>query len=126
MGEYAEMMGTCCQTCGEYLGSDNSFPTSCASCSREERRDEYRAALYICKKPAAVAKLEGWLKGRPSFNIVDGDRKDRRGQPMVVVHYDDKPESDWGKIRAGSKSVIICTAETHKHALKIAQQNAKG
>lgn len=35
MGEYADMMldGTCCQFCGEYLGSDNDFPTSCASCA---------------------------------------------------------------------------------------------
>jgi hypothetical protein len=49
MGEYAEMMldGTCCQQCGEYLGSDNGFPTSCPSCAGEEwdfdpHREAYR------------------------------------------------------------------------------------
>lgn len=34
MGEYAEMMldGTCCSQCGEYIGTDNGFPTVCAGC----------------------------------------------------------------------------------------------
>ncbi len=44
MGEYAEMMldGTCCQYCGEYLGSDNDYPTSCRSCAKEdEPRKEF-------------------------------------------------------------------------------------
>lgn len=37
MGEYAEMMldGTCCNYCGEYLGSDNGYPTSCRACTEE-------------------------------------------------------------------------------------------
>lgn len=40
MGEYAEMMfdGTFCQHCGEYIGSDNDYPTSCGCCEQEERR----------------------------------------------------------------------------------------
>ncbi len=35
MGEYAEMMldGTMCMSCGEYLGSDNGFPTPCPNCA---------------------------------------------------------------------------------------------
>ena len=37
MGEYAEMMldGTCCQQCGDFIGSDNGFPTFCAGCASE-------------------------------------------------------------------------------------------
>lgn len=38
MGEYAEMMldGTCCNVCGEYLGSEgNGFPVTCKSCGVE-------------------------------------------------------------------------------------------
>jgi hypothetical protein len=37
MGEYAEMMldGTMCCNCGEYLGSDNGYPTSCG-CDEED------------------------------------------------------------------------------------------
>lgn len=40
MGEYADMMldGTCCQYCGEVIDTDNGYPTSCASCAREERK----------------------------------------------------------------------------------------
>lgn len=39
MGEYAEMMldGTCCSSCGDYLGGDEGYPVICASCKREER-----------------------------------------------------------------------------------------
>ena len=35
MGEYAEMMldGTCCSSCGEYLGGDEGYPVQCPSCS---------------------------------------------------------------------------------------------
>jgi len=38
MGEYADMMldGTVCQHCGEYLGTDNGYPTSCAACEGDE------------------------------------------------------------------------------------------
>ena len=34
MGEAAEMMldGTCCQCCGEFLGTDNGYPTYCSDC----------------------------------------------------------------------------------------------
>jgi hypothetical protein len=41
MGEYAEMMldGTCCQYCGEYIGSNNGYPTSCACCSDDVEED---------------------------------------------------------------------------------------
>lgn len=34
MGEYAEMMldGTCCCSCGEYLGGGSGYPEYCGSC----------------------------------------------------------------------------------------------
>lgn len=38
MGEIAEMMldGTMCQVCGEFLDSDNGYPTTCGGCDTEE------------------------------------------------------------------------------------------
>lgn len=38
MGENAEMMldGTCCSVCGEYMGGDEGYPTTCPGCSDEE------------------------------------------------------------------------------------------
>ena len=38
MGEYAEMMldGTCCCSCGEFLGDGDGFAVYCASCKPEE------------------------------------------------------------------------------------------
>ena len=40
MGEIAEMMldGTLCQCCGDFLGTDNGFPTYCADCQPEEEK----------------------------------------------------------------------------------------
>lgn len=37
MGEYAELMldGTCCSSCGEYLGEGDGFPVQCAGCAPE-------------------------------------------------------------------------------------------
>ncbi len=38
MGDIANMMldGTMCQQCGEYLGTDNGYPTTCAGCGGDE------------------------------------------------------------------------------------------
>jgi len=38
MGEYAEMMldGTCCCSCGEFLGDGDGFAAYCSSCEPEE------------------------------------------------------------------------------------------
>lgn len=40
MGEYAEMMldGTCCSSCGEYLGSNNGYATQCSGCGSTGNR----------------------------------------------------------------------------------------
>jgi len=37
MGEVAEMMldGTLCCQCGEYIGTDNGYPTMCGGCEAE-------------------------------------------------------------------------------------------
>lgn len=38
MGEYADMMldGTMCSSCGEYLGGDEGYPVTCASCAGDD------------------------------------------------------------------------------------------
>lgn len=40
MGEYAEMMldGTCCCSCGEFLGDGDGFAVYCASCQPTENK----------------------------------------------------------------------------------------
>jgi hypothetical protein len=39
MGEAAEMMldGTCCSSCGEYLGGNEGYPVQCASCRHDDK-----------------------------------------------------------------------------------------
>ena len=42
MGEIAEMMldGTLCEGCGEFIGSDNGYPTYCSpQCARDRGAD---------------------------------------------------------------------------------------
>lgn len=41
MGDIADMMigGAMCQSCGEYLGEGDGYPTFCASCAREQGID---------------------------------------------------------------------------------------
>lgn len=45
MGEYADMMldGTMCSSCGEFLGTDNGYPTECRSCADETRKRNKQA-----------------------------------------------------------------------------------
>lgn len=58
MGEYAEMMldGTCCSSCGEYLGSDAGYPIMCAGCApKEEPKQEKKPRAVSLAAPAKVA-----------------------------------------------------------------------
>lgn len=52
MGEMAEMMldGTMCQYCGEYLGSDNGYPTSCGC----DEQTDIPVKVFI--KPSFIKK----------------------------------------------------------------------
>lgn len=82
MGEYAEMMldGTCCQSCGEYLGSDNGFPTFCPSCADDEI-DEFLVANPKIRRAPKVPKThhadllspDKWRMSK-NGNIVVGDK----------------------------------------------------
>lgn len=71
MGEYAEMMldGTCCQYCGEYLGSDAGYPQSCPSCAEEEaERDDPKTRCKICNKRVKKVGLKDHM--RDKHNII--------------------------------------------------------
>lgn len=52
MGEIAEMMldGTLCEGCGDYLGSDNGYPTRCAACRRAEVPSVGKVKCPTCGK----------------------------------------------------------------------------
>lgn len=53
MGDIADMMidGMMCETCGEYLGEGEGYPTQCASC-KEENQEETKEKIKcsICNK----------------------------------------------------------------------------
>lgn len=61
MGEIAEMMldGTLCEGCGEYIGTDNGFPTRCAGCggnggtqygAYNGKKRKKREQCHVCNK----------------------------------------------------------------------------
>jgi hypothetical protein len=52
MGEIADAMldGTFCQYCGEYLGSDNGYPTSCGCCADEDEDEDEDVPHYYKKR----------------------------------------------------------------------------
>lgn len=49
MGEIADMMldGTLCEGCGDYIGTDNGFPSYCFSCSQDIKAIEKSKNLLL-------------------------------------------------------------------------------
>jgi hypothetical protein len=56
MGEYAEMMidGTCCCSCGEFLGDGDGIPSYCASCQSEPLKNNVMRANSLKPKPEKI------------------------------------------------------------------------
>lgn len=100
MGEYAEMMldGTCCSSCGEYLGGDEGFPVICASCKRDERREPRvpRANPYSKANPKIAQSGDGIRKGDTMACPFCVKRVKRTGfgDHMIDVHRDKWPAAD--------------------------------
>jgi hypothetical protein len=81
---------------------------------------KHENTLFVCFKDAALRALPHWLKARPKFNSVDSDRKDKRGSPIIVMQY------DWnGEVDRGTKSVVVCTQDTHEKAVGIVLQHMR-
>lgn len=75
MGEYAEMMldGTCCQSCGAYIGDEVGYPRYCSDCAKEinEQNQWTEQELKVLlenkdKNPNEIRKI---LKTR-SYNAI--------------------------------------------------------
>ena len=92
MGEYADMMldGTMCQSCGEYIGSGNGYPTSCASCARGQADNEpnfnapRNTAKVACKKCGRHVKAVG----------LDQHMRDKHGGPKPLAQMLNEQEHE--------------------------------
>lgn len=111
MGEYADYIlnGDDCQECGEHIGEGDGYPRSCAGCAREEkrptRRDNPDAPFIMQNTAGAKCALKHWLKAR-RYNAWSFGQTDKKGQPLIGLSWEHKPDSDWSKHdRAG---LIIC------------------
>lgn len=109
MGEIAEAMldGTLCQFCGEYIGSDNGFPTSCGCDgsdvdgnsyhhelhSRKERRERYRVEkepiehwfLYNNGRKGDGPAFDNFL-GQHQFDDYKKGKRDRTGKFLIFLN----------------------------------------
>lgn len=61
MGEYADMMldGTCCASCGEFIGTDNGFATFCGGCAPDFGVEAYTGL------PTVKARKRSGPAGKP-------------------------------------------------------------
>lgn len=52
MGDISEMIldGTCCQSCGMFLGDGEGFPQSCTTCQHSEPPLREKLSCPVCKK----------------------------------------------------------------------------
>lgn len=119
MGEYAEMMldGTMCQSCGEFINSDNGYPTSCRSCRSDEKREAKKVAsglFFVVEKDSDVAKAKEAFFDMP-FNAQQWI-KDKAGNHMLRLFYDPNPSSDWA--RQERMGTIVCKSLELKKATK--------
>jgi hypothetical protein len=81
MGEIADMMldGTMCSCCGEFLDTDNGYPTLCDSCAAADAKDSPQT---IKKKPCRQ-KIKCPLCEKNISKVGLGDH-------VQDVHYDRK------------------------------------
>ncbi len=76
--------------------------------------DHEPRALFVCKKFSALRALYTWLDERPPYYLIDAERKDKLGQPMITMRG-----------AKGMKSIVICADETRDEALRIINERMK-
>lgn len=66
MGEYAEMMldGTCCCSCGEFLGDGDGYAVYCASCQPDEIKPKKSIKAFKQKPDKIVGCLHAGCRKR--------------------------------------------------------------
>lgn len=107
MGEYAEMMldGAMCSSCGEYLGTDAGYPIQCLSCRRDEERDSRpRLEWKRIKSRDQLGQIAAFVKSQP-VNTFGLPRTDRKGDWIMLLGWDDRPDSDWGRFK-GNRAAL--------------------
>lgn len=118
MGEIADMMldGTMCEACGEFLNDGEDGDGLPGYCSREcaesrgmsweeEPRPKAKGQFIVVKKST---NLDGFstTMNAISFNCMEEDN-DAKGNPMFRLWYDEKPDSDFGKVTRRGTVVVL-------------------
>lgn len=86
MGDVADMMldGTLCEGCGEYLGSDNGYPTYCGDCAKENKKQE--------KEQTKKSNIERNARQEKTKCAVCGKKVKLVGIDQHVLDVHGKPE----------------------------------
>jgi len=107
MGDMADAMldGTFCQYCGEYIGSDNGYPTSCGCCAAEEEEPEkdkyYKKRQQSKKRNCKCPLCDAWLVGEQGvINHLKVTHK------AIKCEYCNEISHHWFELKAKSKNYI--------------------
>lgn len=117
MGEIAEAMldGTLCEGCGTYIGDATGFPGYCSrQCARDrgaEQPDERPRLDWLrIRGRSHLKKIEAFVREQP-VNTYSGPKPDRQGNMIILLGWDDRPDSDWGRFKGNRAAIWFKEAE---------------
>lgn len=67
---------------------------------------------FRVRDEAGLEALPHWIKGRkPRVNTYRLPMPDRNGNPVLMLGYDRKPDSDWGKFEGHTAAIWFASEE---------------
>ena len=70
--------------------------------------DRPKLNWFRVDRDAALPHLARWVKGQ-RVNTYNGPRQDKKGDWIILLGWDDKPDSDWGKFRGNRAAAWFAT-----------------
>lgn len=78
---------------------------------------------FFLRNPKQLQALGTWLKSR-RYNTWTMGRHDKKGNPMVGLKYDDKPDSTFGGQLTNAGLVIVLVGELEPAVYEIVKHHA--
>ena len=129
MGEYADMMldGTCCSSCGEFLGGNQGYPVQCRSCGADEA-----GSAHVPNRPMGKSTKRLLLEMAGSKTQTQASENSGQMHALVSRGYA-KRCTRWGyyelteagKARAAQLSKASAVHTAKRIAEQSAQQNGE-
>lgn len=127
MGEIAEGMldGTFCQQCGEVMneGGGPGYPQTCRGCRGTDARRQSDMPWFRVHNEKGLSQLERKLKSA-QYNTWSEDHRDKNRNPISILSWDRKPDSDWSRPDK-VMGVWFINDELAKRGMAIVEANSK-